>query len=88
MQTYAKLCKVMQSYAKSLYPIISLLHCMSDRYKVTIHGMHTNSKPMHAKSGAGQMNKVTDTLLDVTKVAVVGGVAMGLMGAAGALIKK
>ena len=63
---------------------------MSDRYKITIPGMHTNSKPMHAhgSTGAGQMNKVTDTLLDVTKVAVVGGVAMGLMGAAGALIKK
>ena len=61
---------------------------MSDRYKVTIHGMHTNSKPMHAKSGAGQMNKVTDTLLDVTKVAVVGGVAIGTIAAAGALIKK
>ena len=63
---------------------------MSDRYKVTIPGVHTNSKPMHAhgSTGTGQMNKVTDTLLDVTKVAVVGGVAMGLMGAAGALIKK
>ena len=43
---------------------------------------------MHAKSGAGQMNKVTDTLLDVTKVAVVGGVAIGTIAAAGALLKK
>jgi len=66
---------------------------MSDKYKVTIPGMHANSKPMHAhqnagRSNAGQMNKVTDTLLDVTKVAVVGGVAIGTIAAAGALLKK
>lgn len=59
---------------------------MSDKYKVHIgkvqHGGH-----VHAASGQ-QMNKVTDTLLDVTKVAVVGGTAIGIMGAAGTLLKK
>jgi len=59
---------------------------MSDRYKVHIgkvhHGGHVN-----AASGQ-QMNKVTDTVLDVTKVAVVSGAAIGIMGAAGTLLKK
>lgn len=62
---------------------------MSEKYKVNIPKMqHGGKVHTHAASGGQQMNKVTDTLLDVTKVAVVGGVAMGLLGATGALMKK
>ena len=85
MQIYANICKYLN---KSLYPIISLLSHMSEKYKV---GITTKlNRPAHAQRGTpgSQMNKVTDTLLDVTKVAVVSGAAIGVMGAAGALLKK
>lgn len=63
---------------------------MSERYKVNIPKMqHGGKAQAHTgASGSHQMNKVTDTLLDVTKVAVVSGAAIGVMGAAGALLKK
>lgn len=63
---------------------------MSEKYKVNIPKMqHGGKAPSHTgASGTHQMNKVTDTLLDVTKVAVVGGVAIGTIAAAGALLKK
>jgi hypothetical protein len=59
---------------------------MSDKYKVHI-GKVQHGGQVRAASGQ-QMNKVTDTLLDVTKVAVVSGAAIGVMGAAGTLLKK
>jgi len=71
---------------------MALQSYMSEKYKVnmntTLHH-HAHGKKVVQQGASGQqMNKVTDTLLDVTKVAVVGGVAMGLLGATGALIKK
>ena len=59
---------------------------MSEKYKVNMPKMQHGGK-VHAASGQ-QMHKVTDTVLDITKVAVTGSVAMGLLGATGALMKK
>lgn len=62
---------------------------MSEKYKINLPKMqHGGKVHTHTGSSGQQMNKVTDTILDVTKVAVVGGVSMGLLGATGALIKK
>ena len=65
---------------------------MSDKYRVnlntTLHHHAHGQKVVQQGASGQQMNKVTDTLLDVTKVAVVGGVSMGLIGAAGAMIPK
>jgi len=54
---------------------------MSDKYRVDIYAR----RKAHPAHGGNEMNKVTGTLLDITKVAVVGSVAMGL---AGAIAKK
>jgi multisubunit Na+/H+ antiporter MnhB subunit len=66
---------------------------MSEKYKVGIttklnHPAHAQHAHAQRVTSGSQMNKVTDTLLDVTKVAVVGGVAIGTIAAAGALLKK
>ena len=64
---------------------------MSEKYKVHIAQFKKGAAPaMHTKVGTSgqQMNKVTDTVLDITKVAVTGSVAMGLLGATGTLMKK
>jgi hypothetical protein len=66
---------------------------MSEKYKVGIttklnHPAHAQHAHAQRVTSGQQMNKVTDTLLDVTKVAVVSGAAIGLMGAAGAMIPK
>jgi hypothetical protein len=80
----------MQILCKTIIFYYTTLSCMSERYKVNLPKMqHGGKVPAHTgASGAHQMNKVTDTLLDVTKVAVVGGVAIGTIAAAGALLKK
>jgi multisubunit Na+/H+ antiporter MnhB subunit len=68
---------------------------MSEKYRVNIpkvqmphHAKAPHHAAMQGSASGQQMNKVTDTLLDVTKVAVVGGVAMGTIAAAGTLLKK
>jgi hypothetical protein len=59
---------------------------MSDKYRIRAPDIYARrtAQPSHDRG----MDKVTNTVLDVTKVAVVGGVAMGLMGATGEMIKK
>jgi hypothetical protein len=54
---------------------------MSDKYKVHIvPSMHRNQ--------SRSADKVTEGIMDVTKIATTGIVAVGVLGAAGALIKK
>jgi|WetSurSiteA1Bulk_404760.scaffolds.fasta_scaffold13542_5 hypothetical protein len=66
---------------------------MSEKYKVPLntklsHPAHAQHAHAQRVTQGSQMNKVTDTVLDVTKVAVTTGAAIGIMGAAGALLKK
>ena len=55
---------------------------MSDKYRLNVHDVYARRK-VHSQSG--NMNKVTDAVVDIAKIAVVGSVAMGL---AGAITKK
>jgi hypothetical protein len=72
---------------------MALLSYMSDKYRVPMntklsHPAHAQHAHAQRVTSGQQMNKVTDTILDVTKVAVVSGAAIGIMGAAGAMIPK
>ena len=51
---------------------------MSDKYRVDLHDVYARRKSMQARQCG--MSKVTDAVVDITKVAVVGSVAMGLLG--------
>lgn len=56
---------------------------MSDKYRVDLHDVYARRKSTPARQCG--MSKVTDAVVDIAKVAVVGSVAMGL---AGAIAKK
>ena len=72
--------------ARNLYRSKRLLSCMQTKYRLP-HGAtlnHSHSLVMHQP----RMDKVAEGIVDVTKIAVVGSVGIGLVGAAGAAFQK
>jgi hypothetical protein len=59
---------------------------MSDKYRIRAPDIYAR-RSAHPTNDRG-VEKIAGTVMDVTKLAVVGGVAMGLIGAAGGMLKK
>jgi hypothetical protein len=60
---------------------------MSEKYRVNMQDVYAR-RSAHPQKRCCNMSKVSDTIMDVTKVAVTGAVAIGVLGAVGGAFKK